>query len=130
MPTDYFALYLLLGIAITGLLMRHLEKVDIVNVKAAIAGGAEGFAADHDAYALMGFDRLRTMSTRNDDPQGASRPWDRDRDGFVLSDGAGVLVLEELEHAKARGARIYAELLIEKHPQNPIGYQLMRVIGD
>jgi 3-oxoacyl-[acyl-carrier-protein] synthase II len=51
------------------------------------------------------------LSTRNDDPQRASRPWDRDRDGFVLSDGAGALMLEEYEHAKARGARIYAELV-------------------
>ena len=77
----------------------------------AIAGGAEGFAADHDAYALMGFDRLRTMSTRNDDPEGASRPFDSGRDGFVLSNGAGCLVLEEYEYARARGARIYAELV-------------------
>ena len=51
------------------------------------------------------------MSTRNDEPTKASRPWDKDRDGFVLSDGAGVLMLEEYEHAKARGARIYAELV-------------------
>jgi len=60
---------------------------------------------------LGSFCQARALSTRNDDPQAASRPWDRDRDGFVLSDGAGALTLEEYEHAKARGARIYAELV-------------------
>jgi 3-oxoacyl-[acyl-carrier-protein] synthase II len=60
---------------------------------------------------LGGFAAARALSTRNDDPEGASRPWDRDRDGFVLSDGAGVVVLEEYEYAKARGAKIYAELI-------------------
>tara|TARA_R100000687_G_scaffold62153_1_gene50188 strand:- start:2220 stop:3428 length:1209 start_codon:yes stop_codon:yes gene_type:complete len=73
-----------------------------------IVGGAELATSP---VGLGGFAAARAMSTRNDDPQAASRPWDRDRDGFVLSDGAGVLVLEELEFAKARGATIYAELL-------------------
>ncbi|HEU4655403.1 MAG TPA: beta-ketoacyl-ACP synthase II [Steroidobacteraceae bacterium] len=71
-----------------------------------IAGGAEMATTP---LGLGSFSQARALSTRNDDPQGASRPWDRDRDGFVLSDGAGAVLLEEYEHAKARGARIYAE---------------------
>ncbi len=73
-----------------------------------VAGGAEMATCP---TGLGGFSAARALSTRNDDPERASRPWDRDRDGFVLSDGAGVVVLEEYEHAKARGARIYAELI-------------------
>ena len=74
-----------------------------------VAGGAERCTTS--PTAMGGFASAKALSRRNDDPQRASRPWDRDRDGFVLSDGAGVVVLEELEHAKARGARIYAELV-------------------
>jgi 3-oxoacyl-[acyl-carrier-protein] synthase II len=73
-----------------------------------IAGGSEMAAS---GLGIGGFAAARALSTRNDDPQRASRPWDKQRDGFVLSDGAGALVLEELEHAKARGATIYAELV-------------------
>lgn len=72
-----------------------------------VAGGAEAVVTE---LAMGGFAQARALSTRNDDPATASRPWDRDRDGFVLGEGAGVLVLEEYEHAKARGAKIYAEL--------------------
>lgn len=73
-----------------------------------VAGGAEMATSP---TGLGGFAAARALSTRNDDPQTASRPWDKDRDGFVLSDGAGVVVLEEYEFAKARGANIYAELI-------------------
>jgi 3-oxoacyl-[acyl-carrier-protein] synthase II len=72
-----------------------------------VAGGAEMATTP---LALGGFCSARALSTRNDDPEAASRPWDRERDGFVLSDGAGCIVLEEYEHARARGAEIYAEL--------------------
>jgi len=72
-----------------------------------ICGGCEYATTP---IAMGGFASARAMSTRNDDPAAASRPWDKDRDGFVLGDGAGILVLEEYEHAKARGAKIYAEL--------------------
>ncbi len=72
-----------------------------------IAGGAEMSTTN---CGLGGFAAARALSTRNDDPSTASRPWDKDRDGFVLGDGAGVVVLEEYEHAKARGAKIYAEV--------------------
>ncbi|WP_090045327.1 beta-ketoacyl-ACP synthase II [Limnohabitans sp. 2KL-27] len=72
-----------------------------------IAGGSEGTVSP---LGVGGFAAMRALSTRNDDPSAASRPWDKDRDGFVLGEGAGVMVLEEYEHAKARGAKIYAEL--------------------
>lgn len=73
-----------------------------------IAGGAEKSISP---TTMAGFSAMKALSSRNDDPEAASRPWDRDRDGFVLSDGAGVMVLEEYEHAKNRGADIYCELV-------------------
>jgi 3-oxoacyl-[acyl-carrier-protein] synthase II len=73
-----------------------------------LAGGAE---ASTSLLGVGGFDAMKAMSTRNDDPTTASRPFDRDRDGFVLAEGAGILVLEEYEHARRRGARVYCELL-------------------
>jgi 3-oxoacyl-[acyl-carrier-protein] synthase II len=87
-----------------GMAMRLIQYGD---ADVMIAGGAEYGASP---TSVGGFAAMKAMSTRNDDPTRASRPWDRDRDGFVLGDGAGILVLEEYEHAKARGARIYAEL--------------------
>jgi 3-oxoacyl-[acyl-carrier-protein] synthase II len=73
-----------------------------------IAGGSESTVC---GLAIGGFSAARALSTRNDDPEGASRPWDKGRDGFVLGEGAGVIVLEEMEHARRRGAQIYAELI-------------------
>jgi 3-oxoacyl-[acyl-carrier-protein] synthase II len=88
-----------------GLAMRMIQYGD---ADVMIAGGAEYSTV---GTAVGGFCSARAMSTRNDEPTKASRPWDRDRDGFVLSEGAGVLVIEDYEHAKARGARIYCELV-------------------
>ncbi len=88
-----------------GLAARLIERGD---VDAMVVGGAEMATTP---VGLGGFAAARALSTRNDDPEAASRPWDRDRDGFVLGDGAGVIVIEEYEFAKARGAHIYAELI-------------------
>lgn len=72
-----------------------------------VAGGTEGAI---DVIGIAGFNAMKALSTRNDNPTAASRPWDKDRDGFVMSEGAGILILEEYEHAVARGAKIYAEV--------------------
>jgi 3-oxoacyl-[acyl-carrier-protein] synthase II len=92
------------GLHSIGLAARIIERGD---ADAMVAGGAE---AAISPLGLGGFASARALSTRNDDPQGASRPWDRGRDGFVLGEGAGAMVLEEYEHARARGARIYCEV--------------------
>jgi 3-oxoacyl-[acyl-carrier-protein] synthase II len=88
-----------------GLAARSIEHGD---AEVMLAGGAEHSTTP---LAMAGFCAARAMSTRNDDPKGASRPYDIDRDGFVMSNGAGTVVLEEYEHARARGANIYAELI-------------------
>ncbi|HEX3895867.1 MAG TPA: beta-ketoacyl-ACP synthase II [Rudaea sp.] len=88
-----------------GLAMRMIQYGD---ADVMVAGGAEFTTS---GVAMGGFCSARAMSTRNDEPTKASRPWDRDRDGFVLSDGAGIVIVEDYEHAKKRGARIYCELV-------------------
>lgn len=102
--------------------MLHLGRADVV-----VAGGAEGVI---HPFPIVAFSQMQALSRRNDDPEGASRPWDVDRDGFVMAEGAAMLVLETLEHAQARGAKIYgtlrgAGITADSHDlvqPDPIGY--------
>lgn len=87
--------------------MDALNYIRLGKARVIVAGGSE---APVTAASIGGFNSMKALSTRNDDPQGASRPFDAGRDGFVMGEGAGALILEEYEHARARGARIYAEL--------------------
>jgi 3-oxoacyl-[acyl-carrier-protein] synthase II len=109
--------------------LLRLGKADVI-----IAGGSEAAVAE---CSIGGFASMQALSLRNDDPQTASRPFDKDRDGFVLGEGAGAIVLEEMEHAKARGAKIYAELtgcglsadafhITASHPEGEGAYMAMR----
>ena len=87
---------------------ESMRKIEYGDADVMVVGGSEAAVCE---LGIGGFNAARAISTRNDDPAGASRPWDVDRDGFVLGEGSGVLVIEELEHARARGAKIYCELV-------------------
>ena len=87
---------------------ESMRKIEYGDADVMVVGGSEAAVCE---LGIGGFNAARALSTRNDDPTAASRPWDVDRDGFVLGEGAGILVIEEMEHAKARGAKIYCELV-------------------